>query len=121
MAKQRKPADFVPAATLLDYGTLVAGISELLDQARCSAARTVNRLLTVAYWDIGRRIVEFEQGGKARAQYGERLWQRLAQDLTAKHGRGFSKSNLAQMRAFYLGWEIFQTPSGKFQVRAKGP
>jgi hypothetical protein len=67
----------------------------------------------MTYWEIGRRIVEFEQGGKARAEYGEGLWKRLAANLTAKYGRGFSKSNLASMRGFYLGWEIFQTPSGK--------
>src|SRR5207244_2629464 len=72
-----------------------------------------------SYWDIGRRIVEFEQRGHARAAYGERLWKRLADDLTARHGRGFSKSNIALMRAFYLQWEIFQTPSGKFAAQAK--
>lgn len=96
------------------YGTLVAGISDLLDHSRRSSARAVNGILTATYWEIGRRIVEFEQGGKARAEYGEALIQRLAQDLGARAGRGFSERNLRQMRAFYLGWEIRQTPSAGF-------
>ena len=66
------------------------------------------------YWEVGRRIIELEQRGQIRAAYGEGLWKRLAADLTARRGRGFSKSNIALMRAFYLQWEIFQTPSGKF-------
>jgi predicted nuclease of restriction endonuclease-like (RecB) superfamily len=98
---------------------LVSDISGLLEQARRTAARSINSILTVTYWEIGRRIVEFEQRGKARAEYGEALLVNLARDLTVQHGRGFSKSNLFQMRAFYLGWEIFQTPSGKFEAQAK--
>lgn len=119
MAKRSAPKALI-AARAPDYGLLVSDISGLLDQARRGAARAVNSILTATYWQIGRRIVEFEQGGKARAEYGEGLWKRLAQDLTTRYGRGFSKSNLAQMRAFYLGWEIFQTLSGKFEARAKG-
>lgn len=102
-----------------DYGLLIEGIGDLLEQSRRQAVRTVNSLLTVTYWEIGRRIVEFEQGGEARADYGKELMVRLASDLTAKHGRGFGKSNLFQMRAFYLGWEIFQTPSGILEAQAK--
>ncbi len=100
------------------YGSLVAGISDLLDHARRSSARAVNGILTATYWEIGRRIVEFEQGGKARAEYGEALIQRLAQDFARKAGRGFSERNLRQMRAFYLGWEIRQTPSAGFVAQA---
>lgn len=100
------------------YDQLVTGIADLLDQARRSAARAVNGILTAAYWEIGRRIVEHEQGGKERAGYGEELIQRLARDLTARRGRGFSRQNLQSMRLFYLGWNICQTPSGKFQARA---
>ncbi len=100
------------------YDALIASISDLLDHARRSSARAVNGILTATYWEIGRRIVEFEQGGKARAEYGEALIQRLAQDLGATAGRGFSERNLRQMRAFYLGWEIRQTPSAKFVAQA---
>lgn len=85
-----------------DYGSLVSDISVLLDQARRTAARSVNRILTATYWEIGRRIVVFEQGGRERADYGEGLLVRLSKDLTAKHGRGFSRANLQQMRLFYL-------------------
>lgn len=102
-----------------DYGRLVSDISGLLEQARRSAARSVNTILTATYWEIGRRIVEYEQKGKARAEYGEQLLVRLANDLTAQHGRGFSRQGLQKMRSFYSGWEIRSTPSGKFEARAK--
>jgi predicted nuclease of restriction endonuclease-like (RecB) superfamily len=104
-----------------DYGRLVSDISGLLEQARRTAARSVNSILTATYWEVGRRIVEFEQGGKARAEYGERLLVQLAEDLTARHGRGFSRQGLQKMRSFYLEWEICPTPSGKFEARAKHP
>jgi hypothetical protein len=118
MAKHRNPDEFVPALSP-DYGTLVSGISELLDQTRRAAARAVNRILTASYWDIGRRIIEFEQGGKARAPYGKSLLKGLAADLTQRHGRGCSERNLENMRNFYHGWEISQTPSAKLQARVK--
>lgn len=121
MAKKRpRPAPPPAVEDLPGYDEVLAGISDLLDRARHSAARAVNSILTPTYWEVGRRVVEFEQRGQARAAYGEGLWKRLADDLTARHGRGFSKSNIALMRAFYLQWEIFQTPSGKFAARAKG-
>ena len=103
------------------YDRLLADISGLLEQARRTAARSVNAVLTAVYWQIGRRIVEHEQQGRKRAGYGELVVKQLSQDLTAKHGRGFSKRNLEQMRAFYLGWEIAQTPSAQFEAKAKLP
>jgi predicted nuclease of restriction endonuclease-like (RecB) superfamily len=115
---KRKKNDLI-AASPGHYGGLVTGISELLDQARRSAARTVNSILTATYWEIGRRIVEFEQGGKERAEYGEELLKNLGRDLTARFGRGFSKRNLELMRAFYLGWEIAQTVSAQLTVSAQ--
>lgn len=99
----------------------MSDISGLLEQARRTAARSVNSILTATYWEIGRRIVEYEQGGKEKSEYGEKLLERLSTDLTAKHGRGFSRSNVAQMRAFYQAWEIVQTPSGRFEARVKCP
>ena len=54
-----------------DYGGFIAGLAELLEQSRRRAARAVNSVLTATYWEVGRRIVEFEQAGKARAEYGE--------------------------------------------------
>ena len=89
MAKRSKRTEIVPRPEP-DYGSLVTGISDLLEHARRMSARSVNSILTATYWEIGRRIVEFEQGGKARAEYGEELLKRLGSDLTATHGRGFS-------------------------------
>lgn len=85
--------------------------------ARHTAARRVNALMSATYWEIGRRIVEVEQKGAERAGYGESLIERLADDLTATLGRGFSTTNLRQMRAFHLAWprdRILQTLSGEF-------
>lgn len=99
-----------------DYAAVHTGIVALLESARRAAARSVNALMTASYWEIGRRIVEFEQGGQSRAEYGEALLLRLATDLSARFGRGFSRQNLQQMRLFYLAWptdKICQTLSGK--------
>lgn len=99
----------------MDYGDIHTDIVQLLENARRAAARSVNVLMTASYWEISRRIVEFEQGGEDRAGYGEALIQRLALDLTNRFGRGFSRQNLQQMRAFYLAWpleKICQTVSG---------
>lgn len=100
------------------YGEIHSGIVELLEAARRAAVRSVNALMTASYWEIGRRIVEFEQGGTERAGYGEALIQRLADDLTLRFGRGFSKRNLEQMRQFYLSWPIAQTLSAQFPAQA---
>jgi predicted nuclease of restriction endonuclease-like (RecB) superfamily len=117
--KQQKPNQLVPTGGA-DYDGLLSGLSALLDQSRRSAARTVNAVLTATHWKVGRRLVQFEQGGEARAGYGEELLKRLGADLTKRHGRGFSRQNLQLMRAFYLGWEICQTPSGIFEFRVSG-
>jgi predicted nuclease of restriction endonuclease-like (RecB) superfamily len=106
-----------PAAA--GYTGLVGGIRDLLDSARRSSARTVNALMTATYWEIGRRIVEFEQGGKKRAGYGEELLKRLSEDLAAQFGRGFSVQNLENMRLFYLVCspdKISETLSGKLPI-----
>ncbi|MEK6675064.1 MAG: PDDEXK nuclease domain-containing protein [Planctomycetota bacterium] len=108
-------------ATRAEYGGLLTGISSLLETARQAAARSINSVLTTTYWEIGRRIVEHEQAGRVRAEYGEALLQHLAVDLTRRFGRGFSKRNLDYMRTFYLGWEIVQTPSAQFEARVNCP
>lgn len=84
------------------YIGLVSGIGELLAAARHATARVTNTFMTAMYWEVGRRIVDFEQGGKKRAEYGEALLKRLAADLTTRHGRGFSRQNLQRFREFYL-------------------
>ncbi len=117
------------APTPGDYNAIHADIVALLESARRTAARSVNALMTATYWAVGQRIVEFEQGGQERAAYGETLIERLSIDLSARFGRGFSRQNLWQMRAFHLAWpaeqilqalsaksptsRILQTPSGE--------
>ena len=71
------------------YDLVLGDISDLIDAARRSAARSVNSIMTAAYWLIGRRIVDYEQGGKARAGYGVALLGRLSEDLSDRYGRGF--------------------------------
>jgi predicted nuclease of restriction endonuclease-like (RecB) superfamily len=88
-----------PAAT--DYTVVLSGVSDLLDVARRASARVVNTLMTATYWEIGRRIVEHEQAGQKRAEYGEALARRLSLDLTNRFGRGFGFSQLKMMRQFY--------------------
>lgn len=98
------------------YGDMRAEIVALLDAARTASARSVNALMTATYWEIGRLIVEFEQAGQERAEYGEALIRRLADDLAPRFGRGFGRRNLTQMRAFFLVWpatKILHTPSAK--------
>lgn len=99
-----------------DYGAVHGDIIALLETARRTAARSVNALMTATYWKIGRRIVEFEQGGAGRASYGQALLKRLSADLSAQFGRGFGTDNLEQMRLFYLAYppdEISETLSRK--------
>jgi predicted nuclease of restriction endonuclease-like (RecB) superfamily len=99
-----------------NYENIRSGIVELLKAARSAAARNVNSIMTATYWEIGRRVVVLEQGGEQRAGYGEQLVEQLAADLTKQFGRGFKRSNLWQMRAFYLAWpdeQILQTLSGE--------
>ena len=83
------------------YAGLVGDIGKLLEAARRASARSVNALMTATYWEIGRRILEFEQGGTKRAGYGEALLKRLAMDLPGRFGRGFSKPNLERKRLLY--------------------
>ncbi|WP_017364636.1 PDDEXK nuclease domain-containing protein [Methylococcus capsulatus] len=122
---------------LADYAAVHADIVALLEAARRAAARSVNAVMTATYWAIGRRIVEGEQGGQARAAYGEALIKRLGADLSRQFGRGFGWRNLAQMRAFYLAWpadpisqrssakspalQILQRPSAKSPAEAIRP
>ena len=103
-----------PPAT--PYAPFLKDICRLLDEARQQAARTVNAFLTATYWEIGRRIVEYEQKGKKRAEYGSALLQRLSKDLTVSFGRGFGVDNLQRMRSFYRAYEpeiIYATLSRK--------
>jgi predicted nuclease of restriction endonuclease-like (RecB) superfamily len=116
---RRKPTHVQTSKT--PYPVLLSRISSLLDQGRGAVVRATNAILTATYWEVGRHIVEYEQAGQARAEYGQELIDRLSADLTRRFGRGFGRSNLFQIRSFYLDWEIVQTPSGRFQAQVKCP
>lgn len=92
-------SDLAPNAT--GYSGMHGDIVALLENARRTAARSVNALMTASYWEIGHRIVEFEQGGEDRATYGQALLPKLSADLTRQFGRGFGADNLELMRLFY--------------------
>lgn len=95
------------------YKQLVQDIGALLADGRKQAFRVVDNILVHTYWNIGRRIVEHEQAGAEKAEYGSRLLVDLARDLKAEYGKGFSRSNLQYMRLLYLKYPICQTLSGK--------
>ncbi len=84
------------------YQKLLSTISDTYSDGYAQAARAVNTQVTATYWDIGRHIVEFEQGGNTKATYGATLLENLSRDLSLAHGKGFSRSNLSRMRQFYL-------------------
>lgn len=98
-----------------DYKYLVSNIADILSESRKLTYKTVNSILTMTYWKIGKQIVEFEQGGKERAEYGEELIKRLSVDLTNKFGKGFSYRNLQQIKRFYILFPIVQTLSAQLQ------
>jgi predicted nuclease of restriction endonuclease-like (RecB) superfamily len=102
-----------PGLSFTRYDEVLSGIVELLEASRRASVRAVNAVMTATYWEVGRRIVEHEQGGARRAEYGSELMRRLGVDLTARFGRGFSRRNLEQMRLFYLAWPIAQTVSAQ--------
>ena len=103
---------------------LIRELRELIRTARHLAARSVNTVQVLTNFEIGRRIVEFEQQGSARAEYGKGLLKKLAAELTAEFGRGFSEDNLSLMRRFYLAYKdkvaISETVSRKLEIETAG-
>lgn len=104
MRRPKKALAKRPVEAIDGYDTLFADVVRVLEDGRRAAARSVNAVMTATYWLIGRRIVELEQGGQARAGYGEALLVRLSADLTARFGRGFSVDNLETMRLFFISY-----------------
>jgi predicted nuclease of restriction endonuclease-like (RecB) superfamily len=101
---------------------LVKEIRDLVQSSRQTAAQNVNTLQVVTNFEIGRRIVEFEQQGSRRAEYGKRIVIELSRQLNTEFGRGFSETNLEYMRRFYLEYhetvpQIPQTVSGKLPAK----
>ena len=104
-----------------DYKNLLDNVSTLIEEARRKAVKQVNTIIVHTYWEIGRLIVEEEQKGEEKADYGTALIVELSKDLTKRYGKGFSKSNLFLMRKFYFTYppQKFQTVSGKFNNELK--
>ncbi len=89
-----------------NYSSLITDLASLIEQGRKTAVRYVNTALVATYWFMGRRIVEYGQKGKERAEYGEELLERISKDLSSRFGKGFSLRNLRNMRTFYLLFPI---------------
>jgi predicted nuclease of restriction endonuclease-like (RecB) superfamily len=125
----RRPPAVAPTADLpsSEEDALFARVVAILEEARARVARVVNSEMILAYWHIGREIVEEVQRGAERAKYGEGVIRRLAARLTERYGRGFSKRNVEYIRAFYIAFsdrrpEIVQSgiaqsdPAGVAQI-----
>ncbi|MDR2964138.1 MAG: PDDEXK nuclease domain-containing protein [Bacteroidales bacterium] len=95
----------------IQYSSLIEQIGDLLLQGRRQAAYAVNNILVQTYWNIGRYIVEYEQKGLEKSEYGSKLLDRLSKDLTALYGRGLGRSNLIYIRKLYLAYQISGTVS----------
>lgn len=87
---------------ITSYNTLINDLHALVEASRDSAYKAVNSAMLDMYWNIGKRIVEEEQKGDQRAEYGKKLLKTLSDDLTANYGKGFSDRNLRYYRKFYI-------------------
>lgn len=96
----------------LRYEQLVKQVGDTLQQGRRRLATEVQSIAVETYWRIGRDIVEFEQGGDEKAEYGAEILNRLSRDLTDRYGKGFGRSNLFNMRKLYVTYPKIQTLSG---------
>ena len=97
-------------------------VVEILNNARNKVKKSVDSIMTYTYYEVGRRIVEEEQKGKERAEYGKQLVENLSKILTKEFGKGFSFTNLTQMRKFYLIYSkrsILQTVSEEIEKNIK--
>ncbi len=95
------------------YEKLLANIGLTIETARQNAVRIINTELVKANWEIGRHIVEFEQHGEERAEYGSDLLARLSKDLRQQFGKGFGRRNILDMRRFYLSYQKWQAVPAK--------
>ena len=88
------------------YRQLVSQISETFVDGQRKSVLAVNTFLVDTYWKIGQYIVEYEQGGSGKAEYGKKLLEQLSKDLSLLHGKGFGVSNIYRMRQFYTVFPI---------------
>lgn len=87
---------------IIIFDSLVADVRSIIEESRRRAFATAGQVAILAYWNVGRRIVEEEQQGNARADYGKALIPALADRLAAEYGSGYGRRNLAYYRKFYL-------------------
>ncbi len=109
-----KTSNRLPAKPKSDYSYLIEAIGGLIQSARSRVVQTINTEMVRLYWEIGRHIVEYEQGGSDRAQYGKNLLKKLGRDLSNRFGKGFSWRNLFNMRQLYLAFPKLQAVPAKF-------
>ncbi len=95
------------------YDELISKISKLVIEARTSIVKTINTRIVHTYWTIGKYIVDYEQKGKVRADYGSELMKKVSEELSARLGKGFSQRNLRDMRRIYLTYPKWQTVSAE--------
>jgi predicted nuclease of restriction endonuclease-like (RecB) superfamily len=95
---------------------LINDIKTILHSAKSRVYQTINVTMTQSYFEIGKRIVQEEQGGEKRAGYGKEIIKKLSLELTKEFGKGFSIRNIEQMRKFYLAFQKSQTVSAKFKL-----
>ncbi len=95
------------------YEHLLDFIGRILNEARAKAFTQINKILVKTYWETGKAIIEFEQEGEERAEYGSSLLKGLSNDLKLRYGRGFSRRNILDMRRFYITYRKWQTVSAE--------
>lgn len=95
------------------YTELLDSIGSAIEIARQNAVKAVNTELVKANWEIGRHIVEYEQHGEERAEYGSNLLATLSKDLRQRYGKGFGRRNILDMRRFYLTYQKWQAVPAK--------
>ena len=96
-----------------NYKNLIQDIGSILEKGRKEAFEAINNILIQTYWEIGKRIVKFEQHGKTTAEYGTELLDKVSKDLKTQFGKGFSRRNVLDMRRFYALYPKWQTVSAE--------
>ena len=103
--------EVTPVAMDEEYNGLLKQVGKTLEGGRGKLVSAVNSIMVQTYWEIGRHIVEFEQNGHEKAEYGSDVLNRLSRDLTEKYGKGFSRGNIFYMRKLFLTYPKVQTVS----------
>ena len=94
-----------------EYNILIENVGIALKNSRQNIANTINTEIVLTYWQIGKYIIDYEQKGNEKAEYGSNMLNKLSSDLTQKYGKGFSRSNVFYIRKFYMEYPKIQTVS----------